>query len=140
MCVFLQGGIVRFLRNDTLEDFIGVQIHQRGDYVFLPGQRHLLRLLAPDGKRNFHDGRHGTCLLIDYLLRSSHLWSIEVTWVIVITFLFPAVIAGMIWHWMWRVSKKVIEKETETKEQEKLIDVLEKVVKTKDSIIDKLKY
>lgn len=61
----------------------------------------------------------------------------EVAAVIVITFIFPAIVTGMIWHWTRTMRKYVNKRE---QEHSKTYDIMEKVIKTKDSIIEKMKW
>jgi preprotein translocase subunit SecG len=61
----------------------------------------------------------------------------EVAWIVLITFLFPVTVIVMIVIWSKRTRQQV---EKEKNESERTVDILEKVVRTKDSIIDKLKF
>jgi hypothetical protein len=57
------------------------------------------------------------------------------TIIIIATFAIPLITLAMILIWSRLVRKKV---KRDTQEKEELITLLEKIVKTKDSIIDKL--
>lgn len=61
----------------------------------------------------------------------------EVAVVIVITFVFPAIVIALVWYWMRSLKRHVDERE---REHMKTYDIMEKVIKTKDKIIEKLKF
>jgi pilus assembly protein TadC len=71
----------------------------------------------------------------------------EIAWVIVITFVFPALGAAVIILWM-RYARRKLEQERQNRmrleeekfESDQTVELLEKIVKTKDKIIEKLKF
>jgi hypothetical protein len=58
---------------------------------------------------------------------------------LIITFVFPAIVLVMILVWFRSTKKKVDQTQASVQEKDRLIGLLEKLVATKDSIIDKLK-